>query len=312
MNYNMMNHVVNHLLDVDSYGPVFMYATNQDLTTAPRHIIRMTEPVDPELLREALKITLLRFPQMGLGLTRGTTQYRYRLLSEPPVVLPFDDISPYYIGSKDTNGYLFCCGYREKTIYLEYQHCTSDGRGFNEFIKCVLFYYLKLRGYAIENDGSIRTLETDFRPEENEDGFAKLHQVEQSDENHVPDVPAFHLPEYDGMEDENELTTEITLPFSQLRRYLKQNDITPLTFIMTAVCHAMCRTYYEGTDRKEAIVAEIPTDLRTYLPSPTVRFFVALLDLPFHYEYFSLPFADACRKLNEFFDTQRALPHAAY
>ena len=80
MNYNMMNHVVNHLLDVDSYGPVFMYATNQDLTTAPRHIIRMTEPVDPELLREALKITLLRFPQMGLGLTRGTTQYRYRLL----------------------------------------------------------------------------------------------------------------------------------------------------------------------------------------------------------------------------------------
>lgn len=312
MNYNMMNHVVNHLLDVDSYGPVFMYATNQDLTTAPRHIIRMTEPVDPELLREALKITLLRFPQMGLGLTRGTTQYRYRLLSEPPVVLPFDDISPYYIGSKDTNGYLFCCGYRENTIYLEYQHCTSDGRGFNEFIKCVLFYYLKLRGYAIENDGSIRTLETDFRPEEKEDGFAKLHQVEQSDENHVPDVPAFHLPEYDGMEDENELTTEITLPFSQLRRYLKQNDITPLTFIMTAVCHAMYRTYYEGTDRKEAIVAEIPTDLRTYLPSPTVRFFVALLDLPFHYEYFSLPFADACRKLNEFFDTQRALPHAAY
>ena len=129
MNYHMMNHVVNHLLDVDSYGPVFMYATNRDLTTAPRHIIRMAEPVDPELLREALKIALLRFPQMGLGLERGETQYRYRLLTDPPVVLPFDDISPYYIGSEDTNGYLFCCGYRENTIYLEYQHCTSDGRG---------------------------------------------------------------------------------------------------------------------------------------------------------------------------------------
>lgn len=100
----------------------------------------MTEPVDPELLREALKIALLRFPQMGLGLVRGETQYQYRLLDKPPVVLPFDDISPYYIGSEDTNGYLFCCGYKGNTIYLEYQHCTSDGRGFNEFIKCVLFY----------------------------------------------------------------------------------------------------------------------------------------------------------------------------
>lgn len=124
---------------------------------------------------------------MGLGLVRGRTQYQYRLITEPPVVLPFEDISPYYIGSEDTNGYLFCCGYRGNTIYLEYQHCTSDGRGFNEFIKCVLFYYLKLRGYAIENDGSIRTLETDFSPEENEDGFVKLRKAEQSDEAHVED-----------------------------------------------------------------------------------------------------------------------------
>lgn len=312
MNYSMMNHVVNHLLDVDSYGCLFMYATHRDLTTAPRHIIRMTEPVDPELLREALKIALLRFPQMGLGLVRGETQYQYRLLDKPPVVLPFDDISPYYIGSEDTNGYLFCCGYKENTIYLEYQHCTSDGRGFNEFIKCVLFYYLKLRGYAIENDGSIRTLETDFTPEENEDGFVKLRKAEQSDEAHVPDVPAFHLPEYDNMEDENELTSEITLPFFQVRRYVKQNDISPLTFLMTAICHAMYRTYYKDSDHQEAIVAEVPMDLRTYIDSPTVRFFVALLDLPFHYEYFSLSFDEACRKLSKFFDTQRALPHAAY
>lgn len=312
MSYSMMHHVVNHLLDVDSYGCIFMYATHCDLTTAPRHTIRMTEPVDPELLREALKISLLRFPQMGLGLVRGEKQYQYRILHKPPVVLPFEDISPYYIGSEDTNGYLFCCGYKENTIYLEYQHCMSDGRGFQEFIKCVLFYYLKLCGHAIENDGSIRTLETDFTPEENEDGFARLRQAKQSDENHVPDVPAFHLPEFDHMEDENELVTEITLPCSGVRRFVKQNDISPLTFLMTAICHAMHRTYYVGTDRKEAIVAEVPMDLRTCIDSPTVRFFVALLDLPFPYEYFSLPFIEACRKLSAFFETQRALPHAAY
>lgn len=312
MNLYMRNHAINHLLDVDSYGCIFMYATHRDLTTAPRHIIRMTESVRAEALQEALKIALLRFPQMGLGLTRGETQYRYRLLEKPPVVLPFEDISPYYIGSEDTNGYLFTCGYKGNTIYMEYQHCTSDGRGFNEFIKCVLYYYLKLCGKPVENDGSIRTLETDYQQEENEDGFIKLRQAEQSDENHIPDVPSLHLPEYDNMEDSNEWSSEITIPFPQLRKFVKANDISPLTFLMTAICHALYRTYYVGTDRKDAIVAEVPMDLRTYINTPTVRFFVALLDLPFYYDYFKLPFVEAARKMSEFFDTQRALPHAAF
>lgn len=310
MNLYTRNHQVNHLLDVDSYGCLFMYATHRDLTTAPRHIIRLTEPVRPEELREALKIALLRFPQMGLGLTRGATQYRYRLLEAPPVVLPFDDISPYYIGSEDTNGYLFTCGYKDKTIYMEYQHCTSDGRGFNEFIKCVLYYYFKLCGKAIENDGTIRTLETDYTAAENEDGFVKLRKARQSAENHFPDVPAFHLPEFDGMEEENEWNTEVTLSFPQMRKFIKANDITPLTFLMTAISHAMYRTY--DIDAQDAVVAEVPMDLRTHIDSPTVRFFVALLDLPFHHEYFALPFVEAAQKLSVYFDTQRALPHAAF
>lgn len=312
MNVYTRSHSINHLLDVDSYGCLFMYATHRDLTTAPRHIIRLTEAVRPEELCEAVKIALLRFPQMGLGLVRGEKQYRYRLLDRPPVVLPFDDCSPYYIGSADTNGYLFTCGYQDKTIYMEYQHCLSDGRGFNEFIKCVLYYYFKLCGKPVENDGSIRTLETDYVPAENEDGFVKLRHAHQSAEHHFPDVPAFHLPEFDGQEDEDEWTTEITLSFPQLRKFIKANEISPLTFLMTALSHAMYRTYYIGTDRREAIVAEVPMDLRTYIDSPTVRFFVALLDLPFHYEYFALPFVQAARKLSVYFDTQRALPHAAF
>ena len=69
------------LLKVDSYGAIFMYATHKDLTTAPRHIIRMTEPVDPRVLLAAVRTTLDRYPQFGLGLVRGETQYSYRILT---------------------------------------------------------------------------------------------------------------------------------------------------------------------------------------------------------------------------------------
>lgn len=45
------------------------------------------------------------------------------------------DLSPYYIGSEDTTGYLFLCDYKDDTIYWEYHHCTLDGRGFGQFIR---------------------------------------------------------------------------------------------------------------------------------------------------------------------------------
>ena len=108
------NHKTVHndpVLNVDTYGNIFMYATHRDLTTSPRHIIRMSEPVQPDLLQEALELALIRFPQMAVGLTRGETAYSYRYIDKPPVVLPFKNhLSPYWMGSEDTNGYLFLCG----------------------------------------------------------------------------------------------------------------------------------------------------------------------------------------------------------
>lgn len=301
-----------HLLQVDSYGCVFMYATHKDLTTAPRHIIRMREPVEPNRLLDAVKTALIRFPQFGLGLIRSEKQYGYCLPDKPPVVLPMNDISPYYIGSDDTNGYLFLCGYKDNTIYLEYQHCIADGRGFDQFIRTILYYYLLSMGHDIQNDGSIRTNDTAFQLQDCEDGYLRLRGMPQSDANHHSDVPSFHLPEYDSANDDDELTTELTLSLSQMLQYTKQHEVSPVTFLMTALCMGMYRTYYTGTDRREPIIAEIPMDLRAYVKTSTTRFFVSLLDLPFFYEYFDMPFLQACQACKAYFDTQRHLPHAVF
>lgn len=301
------------VLNVDTYGNIFMYATHRDLTTSPRHIIRMSEPVRPDLLQKALELALIRFPQMAVGLTRGSSSYSYCYLDKPPVVLPFENhISPYWMGSEDTNGYLFTCGYNRNTIFMEYQHCTCDGHGFDQFIRCVLFEYLTLCGHPVENDGSIRTRDTEFDPRECEDAFPLLENVPRSGDNHHPDVPAFHMPEYDSTSDANELVTEIAFPFSQLKAFTKKNGGTPMTFVMTALSMAMHRTYGAGCDGKEAIVAEIPMDLRPLVPSPTTHFFVSLLDLPFLPEYFDLPFAEACRRCTDYFRSQRELSHSAW
>ncbi|MDD6611828.1 MAG: hypothetical protein PUE91_06465 [Clostridiales bacterium] len=309
------NHKTVHndpVLNVDTYGNIFMYATHRDLTTSPRHIIRMSEPVQPELLQEALELALIRFPQMSVGLTRGETAYSYHYIDKPPVVLPFKNhMSPYWMGSEDTNGYLFLCGYTRNSIILEYHHCTCDGHGFDEFIRSVLFEYLTLCGKPVENDGTIRTRETEFDPQECEDAFPLLNNVPRSGENHHEDVPSFQIEQPEETLDSAELVTEIAFPFAQMKSFLKRNGGTPLTYVMTALSRAMAQTYFKDGQR-ERIAAEVPMDLRSLVPSETTHFFVSLLDLPFLPEYFDLSFAEACRKCSEYFSTQRTLEHSAW
>lgn len=307
---NTMKHFSKKILQADSYGPVFMYATHRELACAPRHIIRMTEPVNPELLQQAAQRALERFPQMRVGLSRDNDAYRYYFNPLPPVVLPFLDVSPYYIGSKDNNGYLFTLGWKDKTIYMEYQHSLCDGHGFDQFIRAVLFEYLTLCGKPVCNDGSIRTHETEFQLSECEDGYAKLDQANPSEEGHYTVEKSFHAPVADR--EGNERMTEITFPYSELRNWTHAHGASPISLLYTAISFALYHTYYTEQDAGTPVVAEIPMDLRQIVPSDTTHFFVSLLDLPFEYDWFSLPFAEACQKVRAMFDTQRAPRHAAY
>ena len=268
------------LLNVDSYGAIFMYATHKDLTTAPRHIIRMTEPVDPRVLLAAVRTALEPLPAVcaRTGARRKAVQ------------LPFSDQAARCPQDGRYFALLYWFGRYQRLsvpVRLQGQNYLSGiptlhvGRTrFDEFIRTILYYYLRDMGHDVQ-PGRIRTNETQFTPQDCEDGYLRLRGMPQSDADHHPDVPSFHMPEYDSRNDDNELTTELTISLPQLLHYTKSNGVTPMTFLMTAISMGMYRTYYVGTDRTEPIIAEVPMDLRAYVKTTTTRFFVSLLDLRF-------------------------------
>ena len=184
---------------------------------------------------------------------------------QPAVVLPFDGVSTRYtIGSKDTNGYLFLVGYHDKTIYMEYQHSISDGRGFEEFIRCVLFQYLKNCGFPVENDGSVRGMDTRWSPEESANGYEQLADREFSPDGIWKKPEAVHAPEVQWGADGSEVVTEVTFPFSQLHDYAKSIGVSPLSVLAPLMMKAF-DDKFGGTDKP--VIAEIPVDLRPLLPS---------------------------------------------
>ena len=271
------------LLRTDSYAKIFLYNTHETVACVPRHTIRMRDKVRPDKLREAVEQALLRFPHMMLTAEPTETAFRYRRNVQPAVVLPFDGVSTRYtIGSKDTNGYLFLVGYHDKTIYMEYQHSISDGRGFEEFIRCVLFQYLKNCGFPVENDGSVRGMDTRWSPEESANGYEQLADREFSPDGIWKKPEAVHAPEVQWGADGSEVVTEVTFPFSQLHDYAKSIGVSPLSVLAPLMMKAF-DDKFGGTDKP--VIAEIPVDLRPLLPTLTTRYFICFIDLPYFPEY---------------------------
>ena len=154
----------------------------------------------------------------------------------------------YTIGSADTNGYLFLVGYHEDTIYMEYQHSISDGRGFEEFIRCVLFQYLKNCGCPVENDGTVRAMDTRWTPEESADGYEQLADRDVSPE-HLEKAGGVHAPAVQWEADAGEVVSEITFPFSQLHDYAKSIGVSPLSVLAPLMMKALMISSAERTSR---------------------------------------------------------------
>lgn len=296
---------MNPLTMTDSYGKIFLYNNESSVACVPRHKIRMSEQVDPDCLLRAVRIALLRFPHMCIGLEKTETSLRCFVNGEDPVVLPFDPTGANYryaIGSEDTHHYLFLVGYQENYIYMEYQHSICDGRGFEEFIRTVLFLYLQECGKPVKNDGTVRALDTMYTREESEDAFRALQEMTPKADGIYRKPEAVHAEGLTRLGDVPELLTEISFPFAELRTVTKKLGISPLTVLMPVLSRAFYNKY--GNNSENPVIAQIPVDLRQVLPSSTTRYFVCFVDLPYMAEYQDLSMEEACCRTHAFFNTQ--------
>lgn len=292
---NMMN---DPRLRTDSYAKIFLYNTHETVACVPRHTIRMKDRVRPDKLREAVEQALLRFPHMMLSVERTETGFRYRTNVRPAVVLPFDGVSTRYtIGSADTNGYLFLVGYHEDTIYMEYQHSISDGRGFEEFIRCVLFQYLKNCGCLVENDGTVRAMDTRWTP------GGERGRLRTACRPRV--FPGGHLEKAGGRPracgavggGRGRGRQRDHVPVFAAARLCKAHRRQPLSIIAPLMMRAFDRKFGGGD---KPVIAQIPVDLRPLLPSVTTRYFICFIDLPYLPEYRSLPLEEVFRRTKAF------------
>lgn len=280
----------------------YFYGTHLNNGCVPRFTIVLSMPIDGDTLRVAMDGIMRRFPQYAVRIERDSDGRHYHLEENDRRLPIFHDEGDVVrtIGGEDTSGHLLMVSYYGNRIMFDFLHVLGDGTGFMMFIKAVVFRYLQLSGVAVENDGTILTVDQPYADEEGCNAYEKVMDAPAS----VPDwyksgAEVFCPPCGGTGDDPSDTVVEIRIPFDVLHSRLRQYGSSPVTFIEPLFSHAIYDKYRDVIGDR-CIVASVPVNLRPYFPTGTARYFIALAVLAHSKLFLQEPF-------EKMLATQRAL-----
>ena len=237
-----------------------------------RYSVFMTAEVKPEVLQEALDITMKRFGVFDVCIKRGLFWYYLEPNGRPGPFIKKDVSNPCMpVRYKEDNGYLLRVFYYERCISLEMYHVLSDGAGAAVFLKTLLAVYLRLQGYAIPDTCGIADVKETTDPEEGEDAYRKYASA--AARRGIKARKAYRIsgtlcPFYTM----NVITGVV--PLDELRRVSREYKATVTEYLGAVLLDVLLKKQ-EGENRISLypVSINVPIDLRRFFPTKTLRNF---------------------------------------
>lgn len=160
---------------LDLSAIVYPTLQRRDFSSVYRLSVLLKEEVRPDVLQQALDMTLPRFPTYKAAIRKGLF-WRYLEPNNRPGPFVQEDVKnpcqPMYF--KANNRYLVRVYYYGRRISLEAHHSLGDGTGGMCVLQTLVAVYLRLLGHSeIENEGFVLNIEEKPDPEELEDAYMK-------------------------------------------------------------------------------------------------------------------------------------------
>ena len=250
----------------------------------------LTEKIDPEILQTALLVTLERFPTFNVRLKRGAFWNYFETNTNKPIVLEESGSPCQLIELKKNDDFLFRVTWFDKRINLEIFHALSDGGGGMEFLKSLVYYYLKLQEKNVFPEGMIKTLETKPDAGEIENSFLKYY--DPSADAPVPaQEKAYHIKGKPLPANQVRVIQGI-VPVDQLLSLSRSMNVKMTEYLTAILIKAYFNTMPEDSDPKSMINISVPINLRNLFPSTSVRNFSFYVIPAIRFDKRDLPLAD--------------------
>lgn len=261
-------------LPLDNAAKIYPAARSRSWSNVFRLSATMCEVVDIPRLREALAVTVRRFPSIAAKIGTGLFWYYLEELEAPPEIMEEAPSPTVRMRGKDMKKCALRVLVYGERIAVEFFHSIADGNSGLVFLKSLLAEYVEEK-YGVTVPAACGILDRREAPKKSEleDCFVKYRgkiAASRAQKN------AYHLhgtKELGGFVNLISFTASV----SDVRALAKSYGVS-VTSLLTAALMAACLELQaqevKKRSRRRPIKVLVPVDLRRLFPSDTLRNFV--------------------------------------
>ena len=261
---------------LDLSANVYPTLQRKDFSSVYRISVTLKEEIQPELLQQALDMTLPRFPTFKVAMRRGLFWRYLEPNNRPgPFVQPDINNPCMPMRFRANNRYMIRVYYYHNRISLEAFHSLSDGNGALYLLRTLTAVYLRLLGHEIPNGMGVLDINEKPDPGELEDSYMKYasskirpprsqgraYRVRGTPE------PLYTLNVLCGI-----------LPVDQVLAVARSHKVSVTEYLNAVLLYAlMQKQKMDGVLRERPLKLALPVNLRNLFPSITMRNFITMV-----------------------------------
>ena len=263
---------------LDNTALIFPVIAGENMTNTYRISVELAEPINPELLQEALSIVLPKFNGFNVRIRMGVFWYYFEENNKPAPPVKEEVLFPCrYIRPNKNNSYLFNVSYYENRINLEVFHVLADGMGGMTFVRELTYQYLRLAYPELRKQVEDKLSESTSL--NTEDSFEKYFKQKkpsgfEKEKAYLIKLKKLAAGEFGVMHG------LINIP--ELKAVTKKYGVSINEYLVAVFAWSTYVQCLHKAPSKKPIRIAVPVNLRAYFESTTTRNFFVMVSAEFH------------------------------
>ena len=230
---------------LDLSAIVYPTLQRRDFSSVYRLSVLLKDPVQPDILQQAVDIAMKRFPTYHSAMRKSNNRYLVRFY------------------------------WYDRRISLEAHHSLGDGTGGMYLLQTVTAVYLRLLGHEISNGGFVLDVNETPDPEEFEDAYMRYanarvcppRPAEKTYRVRGTKEPFYTLNVIDGI-----------MSVSAVQKVAKQYQASITEYLNAVLLYSLLQKQeHDFHLRLRPVRIAMPVNLRRFFPSKTLRNFITMV-----------------------------------
>ncbi|MEG1393089.1 MAG: alcohol acetyltransferase [Christensenellaceae bacterium] len=261
---------------LDTAATIFPAVTRKTNTSIYRVSAVLFYEVVPEVLKRAANAVMVRFPMLKVAYKHDAFDDYFEPNDKPIVVKQETEYPCDLIEPEKNNDYYFQILYYKNRISVEIFHAITDGVGAIEFLKSLIYQYLRMLGEHVTPDGLILLPEDKIDEQELNDGFEEYYRALKTK---MPKLKEAFRIKGTSFEPYGHNVIHGIVDVSALKALCKKMKVTITEYLSAALIYSIyLKCVRDGIDT-EPIVISVPANLRGLFPTKTIRNFFCIVNI---------------------------------